>query len=121
MIHGAEFSPYIFGGINIGFRHEAEDFDYFYAVSMISDFRFRFTKRNVSPYLGIGAGGIRNSEDFRRFGGQGPIVEYKILLNVSFGTFSKINDKIDFTTAIGYETDFERKYIYYNLGVAFKL
>lgn len=121
MIHGAQFSPYIFGGINIGFRYETGDMENFYAISMTSDFRFRFTKRNISPYLGIGAGGIHNSyrTPFSRF--QDRVTEYKVLLNVSFGTFAKINDKIDFTTAFGYETDFGRKYIYYNLGAAFKL
>lgn len=120
MIHGAQFSPYIFGGINIGFRHEGEMLESFSAISMISDFRFRFTQKNVSPYFGVGGGAIHNSYmgGFRR---QEWVSEFKVLVNFSFGAFAKLNDKIDFTTAFGYETDFEREYIYCNLGLAFKL
>ncbi len=117
MIYGAQFNPYVFGGINLGLKHEPNTF---FFLSVMSDFRFTLPAQYVKPFIGIGAGGIFNPSAYQPSRFQPIVSEWKLLLGFNLGALASLNDRIDFVTSLGYETEFEKKYINYNFGLAFK-
>lgn len=110
MSQGADLTPYIFGGVNLGYRSDLVPIDGYSALTLSADFRFYFAKGSIRPYFGAAIGSIFYLHD-----------NNSILINPSFGTTIKITDKIDFTSAIGYETDIYMNFIYFSVGGAFRL
>jgi len=110
MSQGADLNPYIFGGVNLGYRSDLVPIGGYTALTLSGDFRFYFAKGSIRPYFGAAIGGIFYLHGYN-----------SILINPSMGTTIRITDKIDFTSAIGYEADIFMNYFYFNVGGAFRL
>lgn len=117
MIHGWQLNPYILGGVNVGFRHQSENFS---AISLMSDFRFHITQQTVSSYLGLGLGVIYNMREYWALGGSTQ-KEFRNFFNINIGANAKIYKNIDFISSFGFETDLNTHYKYFSFGVAFKM
>lgn len=111
LIQGVDFSPYVFGGLNLGYRTEQNTINGYSGISFAPELRFNLSKGSIRPFLGLG-GGI-----LYYFNG----AEFVGMLNLSFGSTVNINEKLDLNTSIGFESDTYTHYYYFNVGAALKL